>query len=235
MKPWMTSGGGCDARRDDGIGGGRYAEAALRLLNRLQSADVDSTRPRVVHLPPVAAGEPLSLTTEPADAVYVIRRGALKRLTMGFSDEGCLSGLHPRGSVISPLSDLCAGWEDKLVALQKTWLCRVRLTQCRMRIRQQLLRLRSASLRDEWEFHRQMLAASAVQRLTAFVLRLGPAMHGANFRLPMADSDIAEYLHLEPQALRCAKHELIGCGWLQMVGRHVRITDPPALQKLLGD
>lgn len=235
MKSWTTLGDGNDPCQCGALACDQCPAAALCLLNRLQRRQADAARDSITPLPPVAAGQMLSLTAEPADAVYVIRRGALKWLATDFNGKGCVSGFLLQGALIAPLSDLCCGWEDRLVALQETWLCRVRLSQCPIRVRQQFLRLRSASLRDEWAFHCRLVAASAVQRLTAFLLRLSTLMDSATFRLPMADSDIAEYLHLEPQALGCAKHQLIRCGWLQTADRQVRILDSRALRKLLSD
>lgn len=231
----MISGGKhCSAHRCGEPDCGRCRRAALDIIKRLRGEASAPECPPIVHLPVVAAGKRLCLTAQPADAVFVIRRGALKRRIPCWRGRTGVSGFLLPGSVIGPLPQFGPDCEDELVALEETSLGRVRANQCCRGIRHQFLQMRCARLRDEHEFLIDLISRPALQRVTGFLLRVSTLLDEASFHLPMADSDIADYLGVSPEALRSAQHQLLGCGWVQRMHRTVTIKDRRALQRLLG-
>lgn len=231
-----TSKGRCDSTESGGFGCGHCPETARCILNTLQRGRMDADAPQVVHLPPADAGQPLRVTCEPADAIYVVRAGAVKRLTGQRNREAHPIGFHLRGEVIGPLFDAMAELPDVVVALEPTRLYRVRLNHFCLGARQRFLQWRSACLRDEFGFHVGLASCTPPQRLAAFLLRLSARGNSAAFRLPIPYSDIAAYLSLAPTQLRASFLLFVGCGWLQVESdHHLRIRDVRALQRLSGD
>ena len=191
----------------------------------------------VNHVGPVAEGTHLFRAGEPLEAIAAVRSGTVKTYIVDRDGRETVLGFHLPGEVIG--LDAISGdrYPCNAVALEPVTLCRFSfpaislLAQRVPGIQQCLFQLLSR------EIGRATLLAgdySADERLAAFLIMVS-RRHGARglpsmrFSLPMARTDIANYLRLAPETISRILRRFQDTGLLRVERRHVELVDPAGL------
>ncbi|PWG62148.1 fumarate/nitrate reduction transcriptional regulator Fnr [Sediminicurvatus halobius] len=178
-------------------------------------------------------------------AIYAVRSGALKTYTVSSGGEEQVTGFHLPGELVG--LDAINTWRHpcSAEALETTSVCELpfeRLEDLASEIpglQRQLLRLMSREIFSDQEMLFAMARRTAEERLAILLLSLSDrfarrGLSATRFRLPMARSELGNYLGLAPETMSRLFRRFRDQGWLSAEGREVRLTDVEALHELAG-
>ena len=203
---------------------------------RLYGSALTAFEHSVVHLSPLSAGDTLVTAGTRVEALYALRRGALKCLHPAAEDGEHVLAFHFPGTVLGIAQHEEPVWGSSLVALEHSRVCRIPLHVLNHGLRRRLAELVSANLRDQYEFQLAIARRTAPQRLAMLLIRLSGRLHPhripvTRFRLPMTHTDLASRLGIWQETLSRSFKELHACGWIRHRDREIEIRDLAGLRR----
>lgn len=194
---------------------------------------------------PLQRAEHLYRDGDAFHAIYAVRSGCLKTYTVSESGEEQVTGFHLPGELVG--LDAINTWTHpcSAAALEITSVCELpfeRLEELASEIpglQRQLLRLMSREIFSDQEMLFAMARRTAEERLAILLLSLSErfsrrGLSATRFRLPMARSELGNYLGLAPETMSRLFRRFQDQGWLRAEGREVRLADIDALRALSG-
>lgn len=200
----------------------------------LEPPDLERLQAMVKHAGPLAAGSLLFRTHDAFTAIYAVRSGCIKSYSIDAGGHELVHGFHLRGEVLG----FDAVYPDRhrcnALILESCSLCVIpyqdiaRLSTEFRSLHEQVLRLMSR------EFSKQLTiaeGASATQRIAAFLLDMRARLNREaaveyEFRLPMSQEDISNYLGIRPETLSRLLAKFQKRGLIDIDRRHVFLADP---------
>lgn len=217
----------------------------LCLPMSLSEADIEQLDAIVERKRPLQRGDHLYRGGDDFQAIYAVRSGSLKTYTTTESGEEQVTGFHLPGELVG--LDAINSWIHpcSASALETTSICELPFEQLEHlaadipSLQRQLLRLMSKEIFADQEMLFAMARRSAEERLAMLLLsfsdRFGRrGLSSTRFRLPMARSDLGNYLGLAPETMSRLFRRFQENGWLQAEGREIQLLDSDALSELSG-
>lgn len=211
----------------------------------LGQADVALLDDIVQRRRPLQRGDHLYRGGDDFHAIYAVRSGSLKTYTVSEAGEEQVTGFHLPGELVG--LDAINAWRHpcSAAALETTSVCELpfeRLEDLASEIpglQRQLLRLMSREIFSDQEMLFAMARRTAEERLAILLLSLSDrfsrrGLSATRFRLPMARSELGNYLGLAPETMSRLFRRFQDQGWLRAEGREVRLADLDALDALAG-
>lgn len=205
------------------------------LTSGLPDTDLRSwTGALIPHLPLARVGMSLYAAGAEADAVYVVRAGCIKTLTVDEAGNERVRGFFFPGDVVG-LDAIGVGRHTaNAITVVPSQVCRVSKGQL------QSLTLQAPSLARHLleRVSRDLRLAlalggdySADQRVAAFLLRMHEQLSGAGelLRLPMSRRDIANYLRLATETVCRVLTRFEQKGWITSADKRIHLHEPAAL------
>lgn len=194
---------------------------------------------------PLQRGDHLYRGGDRFHAIYAVRSGSLKTYTVSEAGEEQVTGFHLPGELVG--LDAISTWRHpcSAEALETTGVCELpfeRLEELASEIpglQRQLLRLMSREIFSDQEMLFAMARRTAEERLAILLLSLSErfsrrGLSATRFRLPMARSELGNYLGLAPETMSRLFRRFQDQEWLRAEGREVRLADLDALRTLAG-
>ena len=217
----------------------------LCLPMSLTAADIEQLDAIVERKRPLERGDHLYRGNDEFKALYAVRSGSLKTYTSTESGEEQVTGFHLPGELVG--LDAINSWIHpcSASALETTSVCELPFGQLEHLaadipgLQRQLLRLMSKEIFADQEMLFAMARRSAEERLGMLLLsfsdRFGRrGLSPSRFRLPMARSDLGNYLGLAPETMSRLFRRFSENGWLKAEGREIQLLDFEALGQLAG-
>lgn len=195
--------------------------------------------------PPLKRGEYLFHAGDPFKAVYVIRAGSVKTVTVSREGDEHVTGFYLPGELIG--LDAIAGGRHPCAAkaLESTAVCEIGYSELEALSRKipglqrQLLRLMSCEIRHDRNMMVLLGGMPAEERLAALLVNLSDRFRQRGFsandiRLSMSRYDIGSYLGLAVETVSRLFSRLQGEGFITVERKHVHIRDVEALVNLVA-
>ncbi len=189
-------------------------------------------------------GERLFRAGQVLDAVYLVRDGALKTITLAKDGEEQVLGFHLPGEMVG-LGALATGrHRSEAVSLTATRVCEVpfaELGQLAARspsLQAQLLRVMGQGVARDQDHVEMLIRRQAAERIALFVhglqerYRLG-GRSASELVLPMSREEIGRFLGLALETVSRGFSRLQEDGVIAVSGRRVEILDAAALGRLV--
>jgi len=194
---------------------------------------------------PLQRGDHLYRGGDDFYAIYAVRSGSLKTYTVSEAGEEQVTGFHLPGELVG--LDAINTWSHpcSAAALETTSVCELpfeRLEDLASEIpglQRQLLRLMSREIFSDQEMLFAMARRTAEERLAILLLSLSDrfarrGLSATRFRLPMARSELGNYLGLAPETMSRLFRRFQDQEWLRAEGRELRLLNLDALYGLAG-
>ena len=217
----------------------------LCLPMALSEADMEQLDAIVERRKPLKRGAHLYRAGDDFKAIYAVRSGSLKTISVTETGEEQVTGFHLPGELVG--LDAINSWVHpcSASALETTSVCALpfeELEQLAAHIpglQRQLLRLMSKEIFADQEMLFAMARRSAEERLAMLLLSFSDrfsrrGLSATRFRLPMARSDLGNYLGLAPETMSRLFRRFSENGWLSADGREIQLLDTAALMELSG-
>ncbi len=189
-------------------------------------------------------GERLFRAGQALDAVYLVRDGALKTVTLAKDGEEQVLGFHLPGEMLG-LGALATGrHRSEAVSLTASRVCEVpfaelgHLAARSPSLQQQLLRVMGQGAARDQDRVEMLIRRQAGERIALFVQGLLERYRLAGrsaveLVLPMSREEIGRFLGLARETVSRGFSRLQEDGVIAVSGRRVRILDPVALSRLV--
>ncbi|WP_290652555.1 fumarate/nitrate reduction transcriptional regulator Fnr [Aquisalimonas sp.] len=211
----------------------------------LDAPDVDALDRIVQRRRPLARGEVLFNTGDRFDAIYAVRTGALKSMTIKEDGEEQITTFHLPGELLGLDAISFREHPSTASALDTSSLCEIpfaELEDLAERIpglNRQLLRIMSKEIFNDQEMLHAMARRSAEERLAILLLSLSHrfarrGLSATRFRLPMARHELSNYLGLAPETMSRLFRRFVENGWISVSGKELSLEDVDALRALTG-
>lgn len=217
----------------------------LCLPMALSEADMQQLETIVDRRKPLRRGAHLYRAGDEFKAIYAVRSGSLKTFSVTETGEEQVTGFHLPGELIG--LDAINSWMHpcSASALETTSICMLPFEQLEHlaadipELQRQLLRLMSKEIFADQEMLFAMARRSAEERLAMLLISFSErfsrrGLSATRFRLPMARSDLGNYLGLAPETMSRLFRRFSDNGWLNAEGREVHLIDIDALCELGG-
>ncbi|MEM1263854.1 MAG: helix-turn-helix domain-containing protein [Pseudomonadota bacterium] len=191
---------------------------------------------------PIAAGDHILVQSDPFRGLLAVRRGLFKSYTTDREGREQIQGFYLPGELIG-LEGVSRGhYGANVQALSDAAICRLdydallKISACSTGLQQQLFRLFSSRLASQ---HWRTGDFAAIERLAVFLLDVSERFeqrgeNGTAFELPMARSDIANFLGLATETVSRAFGRLASNNIISVRRKQVRIVDREALLAAAG-
>ncbi|MBF0272696.1 MAG: helix-turn-helix domain-containing protein [Magnetococcales bacterium] len=212
----------------------------LRLLEQM---GLDSSPYFLSRHREIAKGDRLFETGQTFHGIYAVKKGSFKSHTMADDPEGQISGFYLPGELLGLDAIRIGVYGYQATALEAGLVCLLpfnRLEQLGASVslfQEQLIQVLVEQVRHDQ--HQALLVGrrSAEERLGMFLLNLGERYerHGfgsGEFRLPMLQNDIANYLGLSIETVSRTLRSFREQGLVRVQGRRVSLLDSPRLRSL---
>ncbi|MFV8834167.1 fumarate/nitrate reduction transcriptional regulator Fnr [Aquisalimonas sp.] len=211
----------------------------------LEGADVDALDRIVERRKPLARGDVLYRSGRPFGAIYAVRTGALKSLTISEDGEEQITAFHLPGELLG-LDAISFGEHPSTAsALETTSICEIpfeeleRLSEDIPGLNRQLLRIMSKEIFNEQEMLHALARRTAEQRLAILLTSLSDrfarrGLSSTRFRLPMSRHELSNYLGLAPETTSRLFRRFVDNGWITADGREISLNDMDALRAVIG-
>lgn len=219
----------------------------LCLPASLSAEEVDKLERIVRRNRPLKKGEYLFKADEPMDHVFALRSGAIKNFLLYAEGNERVTGFILPGEMLGLDAIGASHYRSYALALDVSLVCSIKLDQLVdlsgqiPGLRYQLLHMLSQGIQGKDE-HLRWCHGRADQRLAIFLLGMSARYHERGlrtdlFNLPMSRGDIANYLDLTLETISRLFSRFVQAGFIECVGREVRIVDQQGLVNLgrLGD
>ena len=217
----------------------------LCLPMSLDQADLEQLDAIVERKRPVQRGDHLYRGGDRFRAIYAVRSGSLKTYTTTEDGEEQVTGFHLPGELVG--LDAINTWVHPCSAssLETTSICELPFEELEHLaadipgLQRQLLRLMSKEIFADQEMLFAMARRSAEERLAMLLMSFSDrfsrrGLSATRFRLPMARSDLGNYLGLAPETMSRLFRRFSDQGWLKAEGREIQLLEPEALNDLAG-
>ncbi|MBF7141418.1 MULTISPECIES: fumarate/nitrate reduction transcriptional regulator Fnr [Pseudomonas] len=219
--------------------------APLCLPLSLDLQDMDALDAIVKRGRPLKKGDVLFRQGDPFSALYAVRSGTLRTLTLSDNGQEQITGFH----LPSELVGLCAVDADhypvSAVALETTTVCEIpfeRLEDLAMQLpqlRRQLLRLMSREIRDDQQMMLLLSKKNADERIATFLINLSARFRARGyspnqFRLSMSRNDMGNFLGLAVETVSRVFTRFQQNGLIAAEGKEIHILQPVELCALAG-
>ncbi|MBF0427287.1 MAG: helix-turn-helix domain-containing protein [Magnetococcales bacterium] len=192
---------------------------------------------------PVAKGEMIFRSDQPFHGVYAVKSGSFKSYSLIDDQNEMIAGFYLPGELLGLDAIHSKIYGYNAIALEKSSVCLMpfnhleSLGEHLRSFQEQVIKILSDQIRQD---QKQTLMAgrkTAEERLSAFLLNLTEryARHGftANeFRLPMLQSDIANYLGLSMETVSRTMRKFYKMEILSIKGKRIAILNPTCLQSI---
>lgn len=194
----------------------------------------------------VERGERLYRAGDPLSAIYVVREGAFKTISVSEEGEEQVVGFHLPGELIG-LDALGEGAHRcEAIALASSNVCEVPFDQLAAitvqlpSLQQQLLRVIGQSADRRQDHLGMLLRRQAGERIALFLHSLTErysniGQSATRFKLPMSREEIARYLGLALETVSRGFSRLEDDGVIEVVGRNIEILDLAELGRRAHD
>lgn len=211
----------------------------------LSEADMEQLETIVDRRKPLKRGSHLYRAGDEFKAIYAVRSGSLKTFVVTEAGEEQVTGFHLPGELIG--LDAINSWVHpcSASALETASVCALPFEQLEHLaadipgLQRQLLRLMSKEIFADQEMLFAMARRTAEERLAMLLLSFSErfsrrGLSATRFRLPMARSDLGNYVGLAPETMSRLFRRFSENGWLAAEGREIRLLDVDALMQLSG-
>lgn len=212
----------------------------------LETADVDALDRIVERRKPLARGDVLYRSGRPFGAIYAVRTGALKSLTISEDGEEQITAFHLPGELLG-LDAISFGEHPSTAsALETTSICEIpfeeleELSEDIPGLNRQLLRIMSKEIFNEQEMLHALARRTAEQRLSILLTSLSDrfarrGLSSTRFRLPMSRHELSNYLGLAPETTSRLFRRFVDNGWIAADGREISLKDMDVLRAVTGN
>ncbi|HEN8726396.1 TPA: helix-turn-helix domain-containing protein [Pseudomonas putida] len=208
----------------------------------LSADEVDKLERIVRRNRPLKRGEYLFKANEPMEHVFALRSGAIKNFLLDADGTERVTGFILPGEMLGLDAIGASHYRSFAVALEISLVCSIRLDQLVdlsgqiPGLRYQLLHMLSLGIQGKDE-HLRCCHGRADQRLAVFLLGMSAryqarGLRADMFKLPMSRADIANYMDLTQETISRLFGRFVHSGFLQCVGREVRLIDMQGLVNL---
>jgi len=190
-------------------------------------------------------------TGDPFNSVFAVRSGAFKSFSIDESGEEHVVGFFLPGELIGLDAIDGSTHENTVKALETSSSCEIPFHQIEKlsakipNLQRHMYRLLSREIREDQELQLLLGKKTAEERIGTFLLNLSQRyqqrhLSATLFRLPMARTDIANYLGLAVETVSRNITRLQTQGILEVEGKDVEILDHKRLHhvahnELIGD
>lgn len=194
---------------------------------------------------PLHKGQHLIQAGDEFSGVFAIRSGSIKAYTVSFDGLEQITGFYLPGEIIGFDAISSGIYPGFAKALETSSVCEIpfsRLEQLAAEIpglQRQIFRTMSDEIVKDQNLMLQLNKKSAEQRFGSFLINLSfrfghRGLSSERFRLPMARSDISNYLGLAVETISRLIAQLQNDRLVQIDKREVEILDMKSLNKLAG-
>ena len=193
----------------------------------------------------VAKREVLYRAGAPFGALYAIRLGTFKTLTLAEDGREQITGYHMSGDVLGFDGLGEERYTCQAIALEDSEVCALpferldELARRKPELRRNLFRLLAGDLSRGQDMMLLLGSMRSEERLASFLLNLAGRFQrrgysASEFALRMTREEIASYLGLTLETVSRLFSHLQGEGLIQVQGRAIKLLDLPALNHLAG-
>ncbi len=220
------------------------ADLCLPLM--LSPEDIDALDRIVRRRRPLVKRGILYRAGERFGAIYAVRSGSLKRVSLTEDGEEQITAFHLPGELLGLGAITFDRYPCTAVALETTSVCEIPFAQLEdlateiPGLQRQLLRIMSREIFNEQEMLRTLARRTAEQRLAILLLSLSErfarrSLSSTRFRLPMLRRDLSNYLGLASETTSRLFKRFVEQGRIAVSGREVELIDMHALHSLAGN
>jgi len=194
---------------------------------------------------PLRGGEHIYRADDRFRAVYAVRSGSVKTYTLTDRGEEQITGFHFPGELVG--LDAINSWVHpcSAVALETTSVCVLPYVQLESLaadipgLQRKLMQLMSREIFSDQEMLFSMARRSAEERLAMLLLNFSGrfqrrGLSATRFRLPMARTELGNYIGLAPETMSRLFRRFSEQGCLKAEGRELQLLDLDKLAELAG-
>lgn len=213
---------------------------AICLPQTLTAQEMDEIDARVKRGKPLQRGQVLFEEGTRFESLYAVRSGAVKAFTIDEDGDENVVGFYLPGEILGldSISDDTHACSAK--ALETTAICEIPYDQVEAlsgkihNLQTQMFKLLSREIREDQELQMLLGKKTAEERIGTFLMNLSQRyaqrrLSPQRFRLPMARTDIGNYLGLAVETVSRVFTRLQSTGILKVEGKEVEILDRRAL------
>ncbi len=215
----------------------------LCIPHALTDSEMDEVDSIVKRGKPLQRGEYLYNTGDKFSSLYAVRSGSLKVFSIDDDGEEQVIGFYLPGEILGMDAIDSSMHNCTAKAMETSSVCEIPYTsveQLASQIRNlqvHMYKLLSREIRVDHELQLLLAKKTAEERIGAFLMNLSIRysqrhLSSTRFRLPMARSDIGNYLGLAVETVSRIFTRLQTMGVLKVEGKEVEILDRPALCQL---
>jgi CRP/FNR family transcriptional regulator, anaerobic regulatory protein len=205
--------------------------------------DIDQLNKIIQRGRPLRKGEYLYRASETFTAVYAIRSGAVKALTLSDNGNEQVTGFYLPGEVVG-LDGLANNkYTNSVIALETSSICEIpfnRLEEISVqlpKLQRHFLQLMSREITQEQQIMSLLGKSSAEARIASLLLSISTRNSSRNlsanmFLLPMSRTDIGNYLGLTIETVSRTFARLQKSAIIAVVKKEIEIKDIKGLQLL---
>ena len=209
----------------------------------LDSPDVDALDNIVQRRRPLSRGDVLYRAGGDFEALYAVRTGALKSMSVSEDGEEQITAFHLPGELLG-LDAISFGTHPSTAcALETTSICEIpfqaleSLSEDIPGLQRQLLRIMSKEIFSEQEMLHALARRTAEQRLAILLISLSDrfsqrGLSATRFRLPMSRHELSSYLGLAPETMSRLFRRFADNGWITAAGKEITLEDPQGLRAM---
>ena len=212
----------------------------LCLPHTLTSAEMDEVDQIVKRGKPLQRGDYLFGTGDPFHSIYAVRSGSLKVFTIDDEGEEQVIGFYLPGEILGMDAIDSKHHNSNARALETSSVCEIPFESIEdlsaniRNLQVHMYKLLSREIRFDQELQMLLAKKTAEERIGAFLMNLSMRyeqrkLSSTRFRLPMARSDIGNYLGLAVETVSRIFTRFQTMEILKVEGKEVEILDRPAL------
>ena len=212
----------------------------LCLPHTLTNEEIEKVDSIIKRRKPLKRGDYLYNTGDEFSSIYAVRSGSIKAFTIDTEGEEQVVGFYLPGELLGLDAIDSKVHLSTAKSMETTSVCEIPfdsiedLSASIRNLQVHMYRLLSREIRIDQELQMLLAKKSAEERISAFLMNLSlryqqRRLSSTHFRLPMARSDIGNYLGLAVETVSRTLTRLQTTGVLMVEGKEVEILDLNAL------
>jgi CRP/FNR family transcriptional regulator len=212
----------------------------LCLPHTLTNEEIEKVDSIIKRRKPLKRGDYLYNTGDEFSSIYAVRSGSIKAFTIDTEGEEQVVGFYLPGELLGLDAIDSKVHLSTAKSMETTSICEIPfdsiedLSATIRNLQVHMYRLLSREIRVDQELQMLLAKKSAEERISAFLMNLSlryqqRRLSSTHFRLPMARSDIGNYLGLAVETVSRTLTRLQTTGVLMVEGKEVEILDLNAL------
>jgi len=212
----------------------------LCLPHTLTNEEIEKVDSIIKRRKPLKRGDYLYNTGDEFSSIYAVRSGSIKAFTIDTEGEEQVVGFYLPGELLGLDAIDSKVHLSTAKSMETTSICEIPfdsiedLSATIRNLQVHMYRLLSREIRVDQELQMLLAKKSAEERISAFLMNLSlryqqRRLSSTHFRLPMARSDIGNYLGLAIETVSRTLTRLQTTGVLMVEGKEVEILDLNAL------